>query len=564
MTWPHSTFQILEDLVERLGPHPKRSHALVQFETVHPDEQQAEDSDVGSGCGDSRGDRAADKVFITQSADVPFVSGADAVFLNAIPEPLIHSPPARRFGVDAPAMLPAASNALAAGFAAGLYDGSALDQQQAAQAVAQQAMTRQHAHGQPMIVVSNGLAMPPLLPQQLGAHTHPQDGASAAAAARARRASAAAAMGMQALGMDGDSSDALASLQAYVIGEDPWESLPASAAAVGPSGPQPPMMQLQVPQHQASLAPLSPQMLPGGGAMPMLMPTAPRAPRARRHSMFVSAGADPRAVRRGSVGNFDSNPALMQQLQQAAAAASLPAGAVFAPIQSGRATPNGYGGTGTPSGGVNAAALQMGLASAAIAERLAVLGLGDPAAGQLPAGGLLQQAHLAQSQPSLAAQMQVPLAQRQQAPPWAAAAAPGAAPHGGAFVAGAPRAPNAGSSRRHSWCPTGSVYFGPDGVRAARPGRGDQLAPMQMVDGSVGGTSGYTNLAASTSSYATPSQSSLHYSQPPSPLSSNGSAAAAAKAAGGVAQYAPAGAGAALAPDALGAAGPGGQLQRAC
>ncbi|GBF93606.1 hypothetical protein Rsub_06326 [Raphidocelis subcapitata] len=346
-------------------------------------------------------------------------------------------------------------------------------------------------------------------------------------------------IGLQALGLDAEASDTLASLSGCggygpAGGDDPW-AMAVSGAGGGGGGGGGPGMLLSMPQQQVQLG-QAPAALMGGG--PMFMPTAPRAPRARRHSMFVSAGQPPPSGRRNSataVAGFDPSAQLFAQQQAAvaAAAASLAAGGGmppgYAPMHAtGRVTPSGY------------LSQQSALASAAIAERVAATGMAGLLPQQMMSAAALSPTTLglqqlppqpglpsAQLQQSLQQQQQQQLQLQQQL-------LAGAALPPGVFVASGPRAPASGASRRHSWCPN-TVYYSTEGPRAAMQARmayravgpADALAALQLAgvaDGSITSSSFGALATGSAASLATPPSSVLLGSQPASPLSSGSGA----------------------------------------
>jgi hypothetical protein len=336
----------------------------------------------------------------------------------------------------------------------------------------------------------DGAAAPQLLPQ----------------AGAPRRASLGP-LSLQALQLDADAADVLGSLAAAgAAAGDPW-ALAAVSAAPASAGSLPPALMLPLAQAQhtqaaaaaAAAAQLTLQqaaalgLAGGGGGLPLLAPAGPRAPRARRHSMFVTAGQAAAAARRNSVGNYDAAGQLLASEYGLAAAA---------------------------------AATQPGLASAAIAERLAAAAA---SAGAPPP--LLQPVTLGlQAMPlPLAAQLPGVPPAPPPAPPqqqvWISAAGTG----GPVLMPTAPRAPAAGASRRHSWAPT-TVYYSSDGPRAALHARlayravapSDALAVLGLGGGDASGASSYAGLATAL---GTPASS--WPSQPASPLSSStGSGAA--------------------------------------
>jgi hypothetical protein len=334
-------------------------------------------------------------------------------------------------------------------------------------------------------------------------------------------------LSLQALQLDADAVDVLGSLAgAGAAAGDPW-ALAAVTAPQVHAGSLPPALVLPLAQAQhaqAAAAAVSAQLslqqaaalgLAGGGA-PLQMPTGPRAPRVRRHSMFV-AGQPAHPPRRGSIGNVDTNGGLLSQLQAAYAAERAAAASV--------ASVGEYSFGPGPLPGLQ----QPGLASAAIAERLAAAGVAPATLSlqslPLPLGGGTQVA-----QPSAGAQ------QQQQV--WISAAGTG----GPVLVPNAPRAPGVGASRRHSWCPA-TVYYSTEGPRAALQARlayravapTDALAALALGgggggDGSV--ASGYSFAGGGGASLHTPS-SSLMPSQPASPLGSSTSSIAAQRVANG-------------------------------
>jgi len=79
--------KILDDLIQRLGPRPRRDQVVVYFETVHPCSSSSpwlQDTGSRPGTGDDGGDDAAvaahvdDRVFITQSTGA-VVTGTDGL-----------------------------------------------------------------------------------------------------------------------------------------------------------------------------------------------------------------------------------------------------------------------------------------------------------------------------------------------------------------------------------------------------------------------------------------------------------------------------------------------------
>ncbi|KIY98919.1 hypothetical protein MNEG_9040, partial [Monoraphidium neglectum] len=287
---------------------------------------------------------------------------------------------------------------------------------------------------------------------------------------------------LRGLRLDDELHEALGPLPMYPsLGSGDGWGAPASAAGAGAGAPPPHGLLLSLSQQlQQQQAPGPPGIGAGGYLQQQLGPqqggpVAPRAPRARRHSMFVPAGHDPHAARRSSVGNYDNAALLHQHQHHAAAGTASPAGSgagCFGPagMPGGRGTPNGYHSSGGPAA-----------PPPAVTERLAALGIGT---GAGPPISLAQQQPL-QPQPGL-----------QQQQPWAGGAA-GAAPPG-AFAPAAPRAPAAGGSRRHSWCPS-TLYYHPDGPRAALQTRLAYRALQQQQAGAAAallGAGGLDALAA--------------------------------------------------------------------